>query len=91
LGELLIKEGLISQADLEKAISTQRQGGGRLGEIIVNLGITKEEEIVRVLGKQLGAVLHGVFAHARTPHPVAVPHVLLFYPRGMVLEVQVNQ
>ena len=54
LGELLIKEGLISQADLEKAISAQRQGGGRLGEIIVKLGITKEEEIVRVLGKQLG-------------------------------------
>ncbi|MFH0827789.1 MAG: ATPase, T2SS/T4P/T4SS family [Candidatus Omnitrophota bacterium] len=54
LGELLIKEGLISQADLEKAISVQRQGGGRIGEVIVNLKLTKEEEIVRVLGKQLG-------------------------------------
>jgi type IV pilus assembly protein PilB len=53
LGELLIKEGLISQADLEKAISAQRQEGGRLGEVIVKLGLTKEDEIVRVLGKQL--------------------------------------
>jgi type IV pilus assembly protein PilB len=54
LGELLIKEGLLSQADLEKAIAAQRQDGGRLGEIIVKLGITQEEEIIRVLGKQLG-------------------------------------
>ena len=54
LGELLIKEGLLSQADLEKAISAQRQDGGRLGEIIVKLGLTQEEEIIRVLGKQLG-------------------------------------
>jgi type IV pilus assembly protein PilB len=54
LGELLIKEGLLSQADLDRAISAQRQDGGRLGEIIVKLGITQEEEIIRVLGKQLG-------------------------------------
>ena len=54
LGELLIKEGMITQADLEKAISAQRREGGRLGEIIVRLEIVKEEDIVRVLGKQLG-------------------------------------
>ncbi|MCX7926672.1 MAG: ATPase, T2SS/T4P/T4SS family, partial [Candidatus Omnitrophica bacterium] len=54
LGELLIKEGLISQADLEKAISLQRKEGGRLGEIIVRLGLVREEELVRILGKQLG-------------------------------------
>ncbi len=54
LGELLIKEGLISQADLEKTITVQKQDGGRLGEIIVKLQLAKEEEIVRILGKQLG-------------------------------------
>ncbi|MDD5347629.1 MAG: ATPase, T2SS/T4P/T4SS family [Candidatus Omnitrophica bacterium] len=54
LGELLIKEGLLSQADLEKVIGVQRQEGGRLGEVITKLGLVKEEEIVRVLGKQLG-------------------------------------
>jgi type IV pilus assembly protein PilB len=54
LGELLIKEGLLTDAELEKAINFQRQEGGRLGEIIVKLGLVKEDEIVRVLGKQLG-------------------------------------
>ncbi|MBP7216327.1 MAG: Flp pilus assembly complex ATPase component TadA [Candidatus Omnitrophica bacterium] len=53
LGELLIKEGLITEAQLEKAINVQRQEGGRLGEILVKLGALKEDQMVSVLGKQL--------------------------------------
>ncbi len=53
LGELLIKEGLINEAQLEKAISVQRQEGGRLGEILIKLGMVKEDQMVSVLGKQL--------------------------------------
>ncbi|MCX5707174.1 MAG: ATPase, T2SS/T4P/T4SS family [Candidatus Omnitrophica bacterium] len=53
LGELLIKEGLISEAQLEKAISTQRQEGGRLGEVLVKLGMITEDQMVAVLGRQL--------------------------------------
>ncbi|MBI4707886.1 MAG: Flp pilus assembly complex ATPase component TadA [Candidatus Omnitrophica bacterium] len=53
LGELLIKEGLIDADKLEKAMLTQKQDGGRLGEILVKLGFVKEEQLVVVLGKQL--------------------------------------
>jgi len=53
LGELLLKEGIISQAQLEKAINIQKQEGGRLGEILVKLGILKEDQAVAILGKQL--------------------------------------
>ncbi|OGX14897.1 MAG: hypothetical protein A2166_03370 [Omnitrophica WOR_2 bacterium RBG_13_41_10] len=53
LGELLIKEGFISQAQLEKAIGIQRQEGGRLGEVLVKSGILKEDQLVFALGKQL--------------------------------------
>jgi len=54
LGELLVKEGLISPSQLEKVISVQRQEGGRLGEILIKLGMIKEDQFVAVLGKQLG-------------------------------------
>ena len=54
LGELLVREGLINEAQLEKAISTQRQEGGRLGEVLIKLGVVKEDQMVAVLGKQLG-------------------------------------
>ncbi|MFA5090980.1 MAG: ATPase, T2SS/T4P/T4SS family [Candidatus Omnitrophota bacterium] len=53
LGELLIKEGIITNAQLEKAIIQQRQEGGRLGEILIKMGILKEDQAVAVLGKQL--------------------------------------
>jgi type IV pilus assembly protein PilB len=53
LGELLIKQGLINAAQLEKAISIQRQEGGRLGEVFIRLGMLKEEQIVTLLGEQL--------------------------------------
>ncbi len=53
LGELLIREGLITPSQLEKAISVQRQESGRLGEILIKLGMVSEDQIVSVLGKQL--------------------------------------
>jgi type IV pilus assembly protein PilB len=51
---MLIKEGLITEAQLEKAIGVQRQEGGPLGEILVKLGAVREDQMVAVLGKQLG-------------------------------------
>ncbi|KPK97389.1 MAG: hypothetical protein AMJ95_09325 [Omnitrophica WOR_2 bacterium SM23_72] len=53
LGELLVQEGLIDNAQLESAISTQRREGGRLGEVLVRLGFVREDQVVAVLGKQL--------------------------------------
>ena len=53
LGELLVKDGLINAAQLEKAVALQRQDGGRLGEILVKLGFIKEEQMVAAVGEQL--------------------------------------
>jgi type IV pilus assembly protein PilB len=53
LGEMLVKEGLITASQLEKAISVQRQEGGRLGAIVVKLGMLKEDQMVSTLAKQL--------------------------------------
>ena len=53
LGELLIKEGLITELQLERAISVQRQEGGRLGEVLIKQGLLKENQLVEALGKQL--------------------------------------
>jgi type IV pilus assembly protein PilB len=54
LGDLLVKDGLITSAQLEKAVSIQRQEGGRLGEILVKIGVIKEEKLIAALGRQLG-------------------------------------
>ncbi|MFC1675287.1 GspE/PulE family protein [Candidatus Omnitrophota bacterium] len=54
LGELLIKESLLTQAQLEEALSIQRREGGRLGEVLVRLKMVTEDQMVKALGKQLG-------------------------------------
>jgi len=54
LGDMLLKEGFITQEQLKKALEIQAREGGRLGEILVKMGAVKEEDVVSTLGKQLG-------------------------------------
>ena len=53
LGEILIKEGVINQSQLDEVIKIQAKEGGRLGEILLKMRIVSEEDIVVALGKQL--------------------------------------
>jgi len=57
LGELLVAEGLVSPADISKALTFQKQFGGRLGSILVRLGSVSEESLLPVLSRQLGMPL----------------------------------
>ncbi len=57
LGELLVAEGLVTEADVAKALTFQQQFGGRLGSILVRLGAVSEESLLPVLGRQLGMPL----------------------------------
>jgi type IV pilus assembly protein PilB len=54
LGELLIERGVITQAQLEKGLALQKEKGGLIGQILVSLGYTSEEEIAQVLTVQYG-------------------------------------
>jgi len=54
LGELLIKDNLISQDQLEEALQYQQSHGGRLGSILIQLGYVQDDDITAVLSKQYG-------------------------------------
>jgi len=54
LGEILIKEGLITEEQLQKALQTQLVEEAKLGEILVKLELVTEKDIAIALGKQLG-------------------------------------
>lgn len=51
LGEALVKEGLITPAQLKIALERQVIFGGRIGTNLVELGILKEEELLNFLSK----------------------------------------
>jgi type IV pilus assembly protein PilB len=53
LGEMLVKDRIITQEDLESALQKQQETGTSLGHILVELGLASEWEMAAALGKQL--------------------------------------
>ena len=52
LGELLVREGLISRDQLSRALQEQKQNGGRLGYTLVKLNMLPELDLTKTLAKQ---------------------------------------
>src|SRR5919204_1171563 len=54
LGELLVRENLISLQQLQKAQEEQRKTGGRIGSLLVKQGAIAEGDLTNFLSKQYG-------------------------------------
>ena len=54
LGEILVKESLITQDQLQKALDFQRTNGGKLGSCLTRLGFITDDDITGVLSRQYG-------------------------------------
>ncbi len=53
LGDLMKEAGLIDDFQLESALSHQRNWGGKLGAILVELEFAREEDIARIVSEKL--------------------------------------
>jgi len=54
LGQLLLEWGIINERQLQKGLETQKDKGGLIGEVLVELGYVKEEDIAQALTAQYG-------------------------------------
>ena len=54
LGELLLKENMVSPQQLQDALNHAKQVGGKIGKAFVSLGFVKDEEITSLLSRQYG-------------------------------------
>ncbi|MGB7593669.1 MAG: type IV-A pilus assembly ATPase PilB [Terriglobia bacterium] len=54
LGEILLKQNLITPDQLKQALEHQKANGGRLGNSLVRLGFMSDEEVMAVLSHQYG-------------------------------------
>ncbi len=54
LGEILVEEGYCSKEDIEKALDVQKNYGGKIGTILLNMGVITEDKLLKALSKQLG-------------------------------------
>ncbi len=54
LGEILLKENLITSDQLKQALDYQKTNGGRLGNSLVKLGFLNDDEVTADLSRQYG-------------------------------------
>ncbi|HET6923157.1 MAG TPA: type IV-A pilus assembly ATPase PilB [Anaeromyxobacteraceae bacterium] len=60
MGELLVRENLISLQQLQKAQDEQRKTGGRIGSLLVKQGSIAEADLTSFLSKQYGVPAIGL-------------------------------
>lgn len=54
LGRMLVSAKLVTEEQVEKALSLQQKEGGRFGSILVKLGYIQEQTLLEFLSKQYG-------------------------------------
>ena len=54
IGEVLLERGVITRKQLEEALAYQKDHGGLIGQILIHLKFTTEEEVALALTAQYG-------------------------------------
>ena len=67
LGELLVEQGVLTDAQLQLALAEQEASGAPLGEILVQFGITRGATIGNALAEQHGGPLRTEYGFALGP------------------------
>lgn len=84
LGELLIKEKLITPEQLEEALKSQIVYGVRLGSSLIEMGYVDEDTLARVLSDKLGVPYVGSEQLAEIPK-----EIIRDFSRAMVIKYRV--
>src|SRR5215471_5634823 len=83
LGEILVKESLISQDQLQKALEYQRANGGKLGTCLTKMGYITDDDITGVLSRQYGV------PSINLKYSETDPKVIRLIPQDTALRYQV--
>jgi hypothetical protein len=88
LGKVLVELEFLTESQLERALTMQREEGGKLGEILVSRGLLSGSELAQALAEQHGveldaqdeAQLETVVRSATTEEPVYKLYEVIFEP-----------
>lgn len=100
LGEILIKAKLITQEQIDSALTIQKNSGKKIGKILIEMGAITEKQLCETLGFQLGVPFVDLEHTALDPRivnlipePLAGKHTLIAIdksPDGIVSIAMVN-
>ncbi len=83
LAEILVRDNVISQEELEKALEIQEKTGASLGNILIENGYANEWEIAAAIGKQLNVPF------ITLSHYEIDPAILKSIPKELVRKYQI--
>lgn len=83
LGDMLVKQGLLTLEQLHEALRYQREHGGRLGSVLIQRGLVSDEDIATVLSQQYDIPSVNL-AHYEVP-----PEVIRLIPIETAIRYQV--
>jgi MSHA biogenesis protein MshE len=70
LGEVLVSQGLIDEAQLAQALAHQQRSGRKLGHALIDLRLVSEAQICEVVARQLGIAYVDLMRHRLDPEQV---------------------
>lgn len=77
LGDLLVQRNLVTVAQVEEAVILQQESGGRLGEVLVDMGVLGERGLVDALAEFFGLPI------ADLRHDTLEPEALALVPEAV--------
>ncbi|GGI87872.1 GspE/PulE family protein [Shewanella gelidii] len=87
LGDLLVQELIITESQLQQALSQQRTSGRKLGYTLIELGSITEEQLLQFLSQQLNIPYLDISKRAISPDVVGLlPEVQARRYRALVVE-----
>ncbi len=81
LGAVLLERGYVNDESLQQAISRHAEVGGRLADILVNIGVISEQRIARAIEESIGIPL------VVLPRVDVMPDALSKIPADLAFEV----
>jgi hypothetical protein len=73
IGQILVEQGEISEADLETALAEQERSGRRLGEILIEQGRTSWLALARAIAEQVLDIQNSPAVLEPEPEPAPAP------------------
>ncbi|MEM7210196.1 MAG: GspE/PulE family protein [Pseudomonadota bacterium] len=87
LGDMLVQNKIISEAQLQQALGEQKKTGHKLGNTLVELGIIEEKSLLMFLSQQLKIPFVGLDDYKLKPEVVQMlPEAMARRFRALVLE-----
>ncbi|MCA9839445.1 MAG: Flp pilus assembly complex ATPase component TadA [Trueperaceae bacterium] len=82
LGAVLLERGYVNDEDLQQAIARHAELGGRLADLLVNIGVISEQRIARAIEESIGIPL------VNLPRVDVMPDALSKIPADLALDLR---